>query len=54
MADTPELRAAYAEGMGRLVEASTRLHQNRDVYDLLVALTNTSVALAGATATVPP
>ena len=39
VADTPELRAAYAEGMGRLVESSTRLHQNRDLYDLLVALT---------------
>ena len=41
VADTPELRAAHAEGMGRLVEAGTRLRQNRDLYDMLVALSVT-------------
>ncbi|WP_183985124.1 M3 family metallopeptidase [Sphingomonas jinjuensis] len=41
VADTPELRAAYASGLERLVEAGTRLRQNRDVYDMLVALSVT-------------
>lgn len=41
VADTPELRAAYAAGMAKLVEASTRLRQNRGIYDLLVALSAT-------------
>nr|WP_308815599.1 M3 family metallopeptidase [Sphingomonas sp. GV3] len=41
VADTPALRAAYAEGMGKLVEASTRLRQDRGIYDMLVALSAT-------------
>ena len=38
VADAPPLREAYAEGTKRLVEAATRLHQNRQVHDVLVAL----------------
>lgn len=41
VADTPALREAYAEGTKRLVEAGTRLRQNRDVHDVLVALAAT-------------
>ncbi|WP_084582948.1 M3 family metallopeptidase [Sphingomonas azotifigens] len=37
VADSPALRPIYAEGNRRLVEASHRLHQNRHLYDLLVA-----------------
>ena len=41
VADTPALREAYAEGTKRLVEAGTRLRQNREVHDVLVALSET-------------
>ncbi|MDO7837067.1 M3 family metallopeptidase [Sphingobium sp. HBC34] len=41
VADTPELRATYAQGMAKLVDAGTRLRQNRDIYDILVALSLT-------------
>lgn len=41
VADTPALREAYAKGTQRLVEAGTRLRQNRDVHDVLVALSAT-------------
>ena len=39
VADTPELRAAHAEGQKRLVANGMKVAQNRDLYDLLVALT---------------
>lgn len=38
VADTPELRAAYAAGEARLVEADMRKRQNRDLFDVLTAL----------------
>lgn len=38
VADTPELRAAHAEGQKRLVENSMKVGQNRDLYEMLVAL----------------
>ncbi|WBH15868.1 M3 family metallopeptidase [Sphingomonas radiodurans] len=38
VADTPELRAAHAEGQKRLVEYNMRVGQNRELYDMLVAL----------------
>lgn len=38
VADTPELRAAHAEGQARLVEHETRLGQNRALYELIAAL----------------
>ncbi|MBJ6122262.1 M3 family metallopeptidase [Sphingomonas sp. BT553] len=38
VADTPELRAAHAEGQKRLVENGMKVGQNRDLYDVLVAL----------------
>ena len=38
VADTPELRAAHAEGQQRLVENNMKVGQNRDLYDVLVAL----------------
>lgn len=34
VADTPELRAAHAEGQAKLVEANMRVQQNRDLHDL--------------------
>lgn len=39
VADTPELRAAYAEGQARLVENHLQVMQNADLYAVLVALT---------------
>jgi len=39
VADTPELRAAHAEGQKRLVANGMKVAQNRDLYDVLVALT---------------
>ncbi|WP_333999498.1 M3 family metallopeptidase [Sphingomonas aurantiaca] len=38
VADTPELRAAYAEGQRRLVENDMKVGQNRDLYEVFVAL----------------
>jgi oligopeptidase A len=38
VADTPELRAAHAEGQRRLVEYNMQVGQNRDLYDMLAAL----------------
>jgi oligopeptidase A len=38
VADTPELRAAHAEGQKRLVENAMKVGQNRDLYEVLVAL----------------
>lgn len=38
VADTPELRAAYAAGQARLTEYQTAVGQNRDLYDVLVSL----------------
>ncbi|MCU6453182.1 M3 family metallopeptidase [Sphingomonas sp. A2-49] len=38
VADTPALRAAHAEGQARLVENAMAVGQNRDLYDVLVAL----------------
>jgi oligopeptidase A len=38
VADTPELRAAYAEGQKRLVENDMKVGQNRDLYEVFVAL----------------
>lgn len=38
VADTPELRAAHAEGQKRLVYYTMQVAQNRDLYDVLVAL----------------
>ncbi|WP_375420124.1 M3 family metallopeptidase [uncultured Sphingomonas sp.] len=39
VADTPELRAAHAEGQNRLVENAMAVAQNRDLYEVFVALT---------------
>lgn len=41
VADTPELRAAYAEGQVRIVENDLQVMQNRALYEVLVALTAT-------------
>ena len=41
VADTPELRAAYAAGEERIVANAIAVGQNRDLYDVLVALTAT-------------
>lgn len=41
VADTPDLRGAYAEGQKRLVENRLQVMQNRALYDVLVALTAT-------------
>ena len=41
VADTPELRAAHVQGHARLVEVITRVQQNRELYDVFVALTAT-------------
>ena len=38
VADTPELRAAHAAGQERLVENAMKVGQNRDLYEVLVAL----------------
>jgi oligopeptidase A len=38
VADTPELRAVYAEGLKRLTENSMEVGQNRDLYEVFVAL----------------
>ena len=38
VADTPELRAAYMAGQERLTEHYMHVEQNRDLYDVLVAL----------------
>ncbi|WP_277982588.1 M3 family metallopeptidase [Sphingomonas faeni] len=38
VADTPELRAAYSEGQKRLVENDMKVGQNRDLYEVFVAL----------------
>lgn len=38
VADTHELRAAYAEGQKRLTENSMQVGQNRDLYEVFVAL----------------
>jgi oligopeptidase A len=38
VADTPELRTAHAEGQARLVENAMAVGQNRDLYEVLVAL----------------
>lgn len=42
VADTPDLRAAYATGQARLTDYMTEVEQNRDLYDVLVALTASS------------
>ncbi|RSV36454.1 M3 family peptidase [Sphingomonas sp. ABOLE] len=41
VADTPDLRAAYATGQVRLVENQLQVMQNACLYDVLVALTRT-------------
>jgi len=41
VADTPELRAAYAAGEARLVENQLQVMQNGALYEILVALTRT-------------
>lgn len=41
VADTPELRAAYAAGQARLVEHQMHVTQNQALYEVLVALTAT-------------
>lgn len=38
VADSPELRAAHAAGQAKLVEHGMKVGQNRDLYDVLVAL----------------
>jgi len=38
VADTPELRAAYAEGQVRLVENAMKVAQNHDLYEVLDGL----------------
>lgn len=50
VADTPELRAAFAAGQARLVENHLQVLQNEALYDVLVALTATSdfATLSGA------
>lgn len=42
VADTPELRAAYAAGQARLVENHLQVMQNQALYEVLVALTKTA------------
>lgn len=39
VADTPEIRAAHAEAQARLTEHAMKVGQDRDFYDILVALT---------------
>lgn len=39
VADTPELRGVYAEGQTRMVANSMKVSQNRDLFQVLVALT---------------
>nr|WP_322964415.1 M3 family metallopeptidase [Sphingomonas sp. SGZ-02] len=46
VADTPELRSAYAQGQKRLVENHLQVMQNRALYDVLVALTETTAFAA--------
>ena len=41
VADTPELRAAHAAGQERLVENAMKVGQNRELYEVLVALSVT-------------
>jgi len=41
VADTPELRAAHAAGQELLVQNRMEVLQNRDLYDVLVGLSNT-------------
>ncbi|WP_420822350.1 M3 family metallopeptidase [Sphingomonas aracearum] len=41
VADTPELRAAHAEAQEKLVANSIRVAQNRDLYEVLTALSAT-------------
>ncbi|WP_443025799.1 M3 family metallopeptidase [Sphingomonas sp. PB1R3] len=41
VADTPDLRAAFATGQKRLVENHLNVMQNQALYDVLVALTET-------------
>ncbi|MCP3734621.1 M3 family metallopeptidase [Sphingomonas sp. RP10(2022)] len=38
VADTPELRAVHAEAQARLVEHNMQVEQNRDLYEVFVAL----------------
>ena len=40
VADTPEIRAAHAEAQRRLTEHSIAVSQDRDFFDILVALTS--------------
>ncbi|WP_242097125.1 M3 family metallopeptidase [Sphingomonas sp. CROZ-RG-20F-R02-07] len=42
VADTPALRAAHAEGQQRLVETSMRMGQNRELFEVLTALRDSS------------
>lgn len=42
VADTPALRAAYSEGQKRLVENDMKVGQNRELYDILVALSKSA------------
>ncbi|WP_343528916.1 M3 family metallopeptidase [Sphingomonas sp.] len=42
VADTPELRAAYAEGQARLVENQLQVMQNLALYEVLVGITETA------------
>ena len=42
VADTPELRSAHATGQGRLVHHQMEVLQNRALYDVLVALTQSA------------
>jgi len=46
VADTPELRTAYAEGQVRIVENDLKVMQNRALYEVLVALTATAAFAA--------
>ncbi len=41
VADTPELRAAFAEGQQALVANHVKVGQNRDLYEVLLALSQT-------------
>lgn len=42
VADTPELREAHAAGEERLVENAMKMGQNRELYDVLVALSQSA------------
>lgn len=46
VADTPQLRAAHAAGQARLVEVRTRVLQNRELYESLIAM-SASAEFAG-------